>query len=203
MNAGEISEGDKCKCGCGRAKGERLPYCLDEEKSLFFGQGVILFFFYTKKMMLLIFLTILVYGIFSLVTNLISDDTNQNCREPGILGFMCPLKVKGEIQNKQNEPRFILAQLWLGFAFCLMWSVAVRLIKRLGRRKGQQIDNELETSSSEVIFISKLPIGEYHEGDLLAFMNQLWDLIEEEKGRLRIKSVQIIYDMRGVRTKIQ
>lgn len=47
--------------------------------------------------MLLIFAVILVYGIFSLVTNLVSDDTDQNCEKPGALAFMCDLKIKGEI----------------------------------------------------------------------------------------------------------
>lgn len=93
--------------------------------------------------------------------------------------------------------------MWLGFVFCLLWSVAVRLIKRLGRRKSQEIDDLLDSSSDEAIFISKLPIGEYHERDILIFMKQTWEMIDrEQKTPLRIKSVQIIYNMSEVRQKI-
>ena len=53
-------------------------------------------------MMVLAFLSVLIYGIYSFTTNYVSDDTEENCDKPGALAFLCEMKVKGGVSNKQD-----------------------------------------------------------------------------------------------------
>ena len=70
------------------------PYCINEEEQNFFGPGIILFFFYTKRMLLLILSVTLLYGLFALLSNMLSDKENQNCKDhPGAFDFMCEFKI--------------------------------------------------------------------------------------------------------------
>ena len=79
----------------------------------------------------------------------------------------------------------------------------MRLTRNLGRRKSDDIDDALDSSSDYMLFLQKLPIGNYHERDILNYVQRLWDKIENNKdGELRIKSVQIIYNMSEVRERI-
>ena len=86
---------------------------------------------------------------------------------------------------------------------CFIWSVAVRFIRTWGRIKNKRIDDDLDSSSDYNIFLEKLPVGEYHEEELLEYIEGLWNQLEESKDvKLKIKSVKIIYDMEEVRKKI-
>lgn len=42
---------------------------------------------------------------------------------------------------------------------CFVWTIGLRLIRRLGVRKGKAIDDQLISSADYFIFIEKLPIG--------------------------------------------
>ena len=123
------------------------------------------------------FLAILIYCLYSFISNIVTNDSLQNCDKPGTLAFLCQVKVKGAMDNKKNQNNLILIQMWLGFVFCLVWSVGARLIRVLGRKKAQKIDDLLESSSDNNIFIEKLPVGDYHERELLEFLNELWEKI--------------------------
>ena len=87
--------------------------------------------------MILTIFAILIYGIYSLVSNIVTKDTEQNCEKPGALAFLCGIKVEGSVDNKKDHPNLLIIQLWLGFVFSLVWSIGARLIRNLGRRKNQ------------------------------------------------------------------
>lgn len=125
----------RCKCGCGRAFGDPLPFCINEEDEPFFGPGIILFFFYTKRIFVVAAISALIYGVFSLVTNLISNEAESDCSDPGALAFLCDFKIISELDNKTGEDTLIIIQLILGFVFCLFWSISVRFIRAWGRMK--------------------------------------------------------------------
>ena len=63
----------KCQCGCKRGKGEYLPICTDEQKLNVLGPGVILMFMFKRAIAANLLMIILIYGVFSLVTNLLGD----------------------------------------------------------------------------------------------------------------------------------
>lgn len=67
----------------------------------------------------------------------------------------------------------MIAQQWLGLLMCIIWSIGVRLIRKLGRKKNQQIDDELDSSSDYTVFLEKLPLGSYNERDVLEYMERL------------------------------
>ncbi len=52
-------------------------------------------------------------------------------------------------------------QVWLGFLLCLIWVIAIRVIRSLGRILNKKIDNLLDSSSDYVIQLSNLPCGAY------------------------------------------
>lgn len=54
-------------------------------------------------------------------------------------------------------------QVWLGFVFCVVWLIALRVIRSMGRVLNQKIDRFLDSSSDYVIQIDNLPIGKYTE----------------------------------------
>ena len=83
--------------------GEPLPFCMNEERQSFLGPGVILFFFYTKRLLMVVAFCALLYGVFSLTTNLVSEESNQDCTKPGALFFLCQWKVEAELINKQGR----------------------------------------------------------------------------------------------------
>lgn len=95
----------------------------------------------------------IVFGIFSFVTNMVSDNTSQTCEKPGALAFLCQLKIEGEIQNKQGSNDLLIVQLVLGVVMCFIWSLGLRLIRRLGMMKGKLIDDMLESSSDYFLFM--------------------------------------------------
>ena len=199
----KVNPDSYCRCGCKRATGEPLPFCINEEEQTFLGPGVILFFFYTKRIFLVVCFSILIYGVFSLVTNLISEESAQNCDKPGGLFFMCELKVETEIANKKGRDEYLIPQLCLGLVMCIFWSISLRLIKALGRRKNQEIDDKLHSSADTHIFLENLPVGNFYEEELLDFVEELWKNVEKKRSeKLKIKSVQIIYNMDEVRQTI-
>lgn len=52
-------------------------------------------------------------------------------------------------------------QVWLGFVLCLVWIIAIRVLRSMGRILNKKIDNLLDSSSDYVIQISNLPHGNY------------------------------------------
>jgi len=52
-------------------------------------------------------------------------------------------------------------QVWLGFLFCTIWIIALRIIRSMGRILNKKIDENLDSSSDYVIQIYNLPIGKY------------------------------------------
>ena len=54
-------------------------------------------------------------------------------------------------------------QLWLGFIFCMVWIVAVRLITELGIKKDTEIDESLNSASDYTLRVENLPFGKYNE----------------------------------------
>lgn len=61
---------------------------------------------------------------------------------------------------------------------CVFWSIAVRFLRALGRRKNQEIDEKLDSSADSYIFLENLPVGNYHEEDLLEFVSELWENLD-------------------------
>ena len=194
---------NQCKCGCNRVQGNALPLSIEIESIAFLGSGVILFFFYTKRIFLVVLGCLLIYGIFSLITNIVFEESTENCEKPGAFPFLCSWKISSSLSNKNGHQEYLVPQLWLGFVMCLFWGFAVHLIRAEGRKKNREIDDQLESSADYQIFIENLPIRNYHEEEILNLIQQLWDNLEEKRSEhLEIKGVQIIYNMETVREKI-
>ena len=116
---------------------------------------------------------------------------------------MCNVKIETEVANKAGRDEYLVTQLCLGFVMCVCWSVAVHLIKALGQRKSEEIDDRLDSSADNYIFLQNLPVGAFYEEELLEFVDELWDGIgEKSSSSLKIRSVQIIYNMGRVRQTI-
>lgn len=86
---------------------------------------------------------------------------------------------------------------------CLFWSIGVRFIKAWGRKKNKQIDDKLDSASDHYIFMERLPRAQYNEYDILKYLEELWNQTDHAKDtELKIKGVQIIYDMSEPRKMI-
>lgn len=57
---------------------------------------------------------------------------------------------------------------------CFVWSVGLRLIRRLGMIKGQKIDDTLLSASDFVLFLEKMPISSYSENEVIDYLKKLW-----------------------------
>ena len=154
---------DLCSCGCNRARGTPLPFCESETHQYFFGPGIILFFFYLRKIWLLILSCTVLFGIFSLTTNITTakQDFSICEKSPGTLFFLCEFKLLSNTLNKRNHEAFEMIQLWLGFVFCFIWMVCLRMMQTFGRNLNQKIDHYLDSSSDYCIQIDNLPYGNY------------------------------------------
>ena len=138
---------------------------------MFFGQGIILFFYYTKRMILVVLSVILLYGIYSLVTNLVVANYSSDCSSPGPLPFLCQFKIQSSIEAMEGRDDLMIGQLVLGLIICIVWSVSLRLIRAKGRRKMHEIDNKLDSSSDYCILLENLPEGDYSEVDIIKYLS--------------------------------
>ena len=159
----DIPASIKCKCGCNKAFGEPLPFCINEEEATFIGPGVILFLYYTKMMFLLVFLLIVVFGIYSVTTNILIGNSHRDCSSPGALSFLCEIKLITSLESKDGRDDLLIGQLILGFVACFIWSLAIRVIRAIGRRKNKLIDDYLDSSADNCVLIDNLPEGDYSE----------------------------------------
>lgn len=81
-------------------------------------------------------------------------------------------------------------QLWLGFLFCTIWILALRIIRSMGRILNKKIDDNLDSSSDYVIQIYNLPIGKYTESEIVKYISSLWKGFRGSSAKpLSIKSV--------------
>lgn len=91
-----------------------------------------------------------------------------------MLSFLCPLKYLVTTLNKLDDEKYMRVQVWLGFLFCTIWILALRIIRSMGRILNKKIDDNLDSSSDYVIQIYNLPIGKYTETEILKYLTSLW-----------------------------
>lgn len=133
-----------------------------------------------------------------------APELGDNCARPGTLSFLCPIKIEVTTVNKIKSQSMMEVQVWLGFLLCLIWVIAIRVIRSLGRILNKKIDNLLDSSSDYVIQLSNLPCGAYTQMELLKYLCSLWKKMKGKNCKLPgIKSVQIIYQMDESRKMIQ
>ena len=89
--------------------------------------------------------------------------------------------------------------MWLGFIFCLLWIIGVRLITKLGIEKDNKIDLSLNSASEYTLSIGNLPFGEFTEQDIIDFLNEI---SADENQQLQILSLQVIYNVANCRNLI-
>ena len=89
--------------------------------------------------------------------------------------------------------------MWLGFIFCLLWIIGVRLITKLGIEKDNKIDLSLNSASEYTLSIGNLPFGEFTEQDIIDFLNEI---SADENQQLQILSLQVIYNVDNCRKLI-
>lgn len=65
---------------------------------------------------------------------------------------------------------------------CVIWIISVKFFRAWGRIKNQEIDDKLDSASDYFIMLEKLPVGEYHEEEVVHYIQNLWNEIEESKG---------------------
>ena len=109
--------------------------------------------------------------------------------------------------------------------FCIMWLVAIRLIKYFGKKKNELIDQRLNSASDTAIKISNLPNDQYSEHELIDYFDRLYEKIEEnptnmqssqinneednvqgnssDDNKFNMKSIQIIYNMEFCRKMVE
>lgn len=150
-----------------------------------------------RKMVILLVIIAIVYGLYSIITNLMSaPEVGNSCANPGMLSFLCPLKVQVTTLNKLSNDLFMQIQAWLGFLLCVIWIVAIRVLRSMGRILNKRIDSLLDSSSDYVIQIYNLPYGGYTETEILKYISSLWRTMKGKNSKLpAIKSVQIVYQM--------
>lgn len=113
-------------------------------------------------MVILLLIIALLYGLYSVITNLMSaPEIGSSCDKPGMLSFLCPVKMQVCTLNKLNNNTLMQIQVWLGFLLCVIWIVAIRVIRSMGRILNKRIDSLLDSSSDYVIQIYNLPSGGY------------------------------------------
>ena len=83
----------------------------------------------------------------------------MSCDRVSSTNYLCPYKVASSVDRKVKDSVKFNVQLWLGLAACLIWIIAVKLIRVLGRRKNREVDEFLNSSSDYSIKIDKLPFG--------------------------------------------
>ena len=109
MNHQKIKE-DKdiegCSCGCRRGVGEPLSVWINEQNLSFLGPGILLFFFYLKHVRMCLIFLLLSYGIFSIITNIISsEDINiEIClkKSTSIEELLCKLNLISTFHLKKS-----------------------------------------------------------------------------------------------------
>ena len=89
--------------------------------------------------------------------------------------------------------------MWLGFIFCLLWIIGVRLITKLGIEKDNKIDLSLNSASEYTLSIGNLPFGGFTEQDIIDFLNAI---SADENQQLQILSLQVIYNVDNCRKLI-
>ena len=85
---------------------------------------------------------------------------------------MCEFKVQVSVEGKSSD--MMMIQLVLGLVVCIFWSIGVRLIRAVGRKKERNIDDLLDSSSDYCIFLENLPAGKYSEINILKYLNDEW-----------------------------
>ena len=75
----------------------------------------------------------------------------------------------------------MMVQVWLAIPVCFFWAVGIRLIRNMGRRLNEKIDDKLDSSSDYCIWIEDLPTGKYHEADLVSYLAKLWRIRKKKK----------------------
>ena len=69
----EAQEGQRCECGCKKARGDKLSVCGDRQELEFLGSGVMLFFLFVKGLIFNILISVLIYCIFSTASNILQS----------------------------------------------------------------------------------------------------------------------------------
>lgn len=131
----------------------------------------------------------------------LGDKCIQN---PGMLAFLCPIKFLVPTTNKITNFKEMQIQVWLGLVICIIWLMAIRIIRSMGRIFNRKIDASLDSSSDYAIQIYNLPFGEYTENQLIQYVATLWKTLKGKNAKpLAIKSVQIVYNMDEARKMIK
>ena len=146
-------------------------------------------------------LLFMVYGSFSLLTNLLFEFKTENCKGlESLLYGLCFYNENSTFSQKNKNEFYMSIQLWLGALMCLIMMVGLKLITTLGMKKDKEIDDSLDSASDYTIKIQNLPFGEYDEGELIEYLKELWIDYPSE---LELKSIQIIYNMEEEEKAIQ
>ena len=143
LNPKKIEDRLFCNCGCNRGAGEQFPILMNEQNLTFLGPGVLLFFVYLRHIRLTIAMAFLIYGAFSLATNIITFSANPKYPCPtdtdAITLYYCQYNVMSSSDNKLTYPFLNYLQLVLGFVFSFVWVCSIKMIKYLGELKDRHI----------------------------------------------------------------
>lgn len=90
-----------------------------------------------------------------------APELGDRCKKPGMLAFLCPLKMLVSTVEKINNSTLMQIQVWLGLLMCVIWILGTRIIRSMGRILNKKIDSLLDSSSDYVIQIYNLPYGGY------------------------------------------
>ena len=95
-----------CSCGCRRGVGEPLSIWINEQNLSFLGPGILLFFFYLKHVRMNLIFLLLSYGIFAIITNIISSENinMEVClqKPTSIEELLCKLNLISTFHLKKN-----------------------------------------------------------------------------------------------------
>ncbi len=157
-----------CKCGCERLRGEKYPMSCELEKISILGSGILLFFYLMKALALALFLFILVFALFALASNLLGHTPlTTNSLHSACTSTYCSFRDNTSDNYKLNQEYLSSVQAWLGLAAMIVWVIASRIVKYVGKIKDEEIDRDLTSASDYTIKIGELPYGEYNEEELL------------------------------------
>lgn len=89
-------------------------------------------FMFKRALFVNLVVVLLIYGMFSLITNLLGSKLNpdKNCENND---SYCRFVMRASNEDKIDFNYTTEVQLWLGLVFCIIWIFTLRFIKYLGR----------------------------------------------------------------------
>lgn len=129
------------------------------------GISAYLYFETLKHVIALLLIMLVVFTVYSLVSNVIASDSYKKSLTtsditPNLLsyeGFLAISLGSKQIHQTESDKISYTVQCWLGVAMIAIWIIAFGVIKLREREGAQEVDIESKTASDFTILIKNYP----------------------------------------------